>query len=263
MHRPRKRFGQHFLHSSEAIARILRAIAPQPEQHLLEIGPGQGVLTAPLLASGAKLDLVELDRDLIPALEAIAALSEGRLHVYQADALEFDICALARDAKLRVVGNLPYNISTPLIFRLLAQRHCIKDMHFMLQKEVVDRMAAAPGGKDYGRLSVMLQYHCEVHRLFTIGPFAFNPPPKVDSAFVRLIPHTRAPVEVADPRLLEDVVRLAFMYRRKTLRNALATLLDSEAISAAGVDPGLRAEQLSLEDFARLATQAQRRLTAG
>ncbi len=261
MHRPRKRFGQHFLHSPDAIARILRAIAPQPGQHLLEIGPGKGVLTVPLLDSGADLELVELDRDLIPGLEAIAALSEGRLHVHQADALEFDICAIARNAKLRIVGNLPYNISTPLIFRLLEQRRCIEDMHFMLQKEVVDRMAAAPGGKDYGRLSVMLQYHCDVHRLFTIGPGAFSPPPKVESAFVRLIPHAQAPVEIADLKLFEDVVKMAFMYRRKTLRNALSTLLDSEALSAARVDPGLRAEQLSLEDFARLANQALRRLT--
>jgi 16S rRNA (adenine1518-N6/adenine1519-N6)-dimethyltransferase len=258
MHRPRKRFGQHFLHAPDVIARILRAISPQPGQHLLEIGPGRGALTGPLLESGADLELVELDRDLIPGLEAFAARSEGRLRVHQADALEFDVCALARDAKLRVVGNLPYNISTPLIFRLLDQRRCIEDMHFMLQKEVVDRMAAAPGGKDYGRLSVMVQFHCEVLRLFTIGPGAFRPPPKVDSAFVRLAPHARPPVEVADPKAFGDIVRLAFMYRRKTLRNALSALLDSDAISAAGVDPGLRAEQLGLDAFARLADQVMR-----
>ncbi len=252
MHRPRKRFGQHFLHAPDVIARIIHAIAPRPGQRLLEIGPGQGVLTAPLLDSGVALEVVELDRDLIPGLEALAARSNERLHVHQADALEFDICDLARDARLRVVGNLPYNISTPLIFRLLEQRNCIEDMHFMLQKEVVGRMAATPGGKEYGRLSVMVRYQCEVHPLFTIGPGAFRPPPKVDSAFVRLIPHARPPVEVEDPVLFGEVVRLAFMYRRKTLRNALAPLLDSEAIGAAGVDPGQRAERLDLEDFARL-----------
>ncbi len=261
MHRPRKRFGQNFLHAPDIISRIVRAISPGAEQRLLEIGPGRGALTLPLLEAGADLDVVELDRDLIPALEALPARAKGRLRVHQADALDFDVCAVAGGTRLRVVGNLPYNISTPLIFRLLEQRHCIEDMHFMLQKEVVDRMSAKPGGKDYGRLSVMVQCQCAVDRLFLIGPGAFNPPPKVESAFVRLVPHTRPPVDIANPAIFADVVRLAFMYRRKTLRNALSTLLDGAAIEAAGVDPGLRAEQLTLSDFARLAAQLPRDAT--
>jgi 16S rRNA (adenine1518-N6/adenine1519-N6)-dimethyltransferase len=174
--------------------------------------------------------------------------------VHHGDALEADLCAIASGARLRVVGNLPYNISTPLIFRLLEQRRCISDMHFMLQKEVVDRIVCPPGSRDYGRLSVMVQYHCEARRLFTIGPGAFNPPPKVDSAFVRLVPRTQPPV---DPRVdvaaFATVVRAAFSQRRKTLRNALQGLLDTEGFAAAGVDSGLRAERLGVEEFAALA----------
>lgn len=258
MHRPRKRLGQHFLHAPTVIDRILHSIAAQPGQHLLEIGPGQGAITRPLLETGAILDVVELDRDLVPELESLAHLFAGRMRVYHRDALEFDVCSCVTPGeRLRVVGNLPYNISTPLLFHLMDSLACIADMHFMLQKEVVDRMAAAPGSKAYGRLSVMLQYHCQVQPLFGIGPGAFNPPPRVDSAFVRLTPHPHPPVTVDDPAMFANVVRQAFMYRRKTLRNALKTLVDSEGFSAADVDPDLRAERLGLEEFARLAAQAR------
>ncbi|HHO69611.1 MAG TPA: 16S rRNA (adenine(1518)-N(6)/adenine(1519)-N(6))-dimethyltransferase RsmA, partial [Gammaproteobacteria bacterium] len=192
-HRARKRFGQNFLHDPAVIQRIVAAVAPAPGQHLVEIGPGQGAITRPLLAACGELDVVELDRDLIEPLARRLA-DVGTLRIHNADALRFDFCGLAGDAGLRVVGNLPYNISTPLLFHLLAQAGCIEDMHFMLQKEVVARMAAAPGGGDYGRLSVMIQYHCEVTPLFGIGPGAFRPAPKVESAFVRLVPHPRPPV---------------------------------------------------------------------
>jgi 16S rRNA (adenine1518-N6/adenine1519-N6)-dimethyltransferase len=183
---------------------------------------------------------------------------DGRLRVHQGDALEADICAIAAGARLRVVGNLPYNISTPLIFRLLEQRDCIADMHFMLQKEVVDRMVCPPGSRDYGRLSVMVQYYCEARRLFTIGPGAFNPPPKVDSAFVRLVPHAlEAMPPGVDDTVFAAVVRAAFAQRRKTLRNALQGLLDAEDFQTAGIDSRLRAEQLGLEEFAALSRQRQ------
>ena len=180
----------------------------------------------------------------------------GDLAVHRADALRFDFCALAPPGgRLRIVGNLPYNISTPLLFHLLDQAACIRDMHFMLQKEVVERMAAAPGGRDYGRLSVMLQARCEVTPLFTIGPGAFQPPPKVDSAVVRLVP-CAAPLAIDDDAAFAHVVAAAFAQRRKTLRNGLRGLLTGEAIAALGIDPGTRAEQLPLEDFVRLANAA-------
>jgi len=253
-HRARKRFGQNFLHDPAVIQRIVAAVAPAPGQHLVEIGPGQGAITRPLLAACGELDVVELDRDLVgPLAERLADV--GTLHIHNTDALRFDFCRLAGDARLRVVGNLPYNISTPLLFHLLGQSGCIEDMHFMLQKEVVARMAAAPGSGDYGRLSVMIQYHCEVIPLFGIGPGAFRPAPKVESAFVRLIPHPRPPVEVKDRATLEHVVRKAFSQRRKTLRNTLRGLLDEDAIRAAGVDPAARAGTLDLQQFAALADQ--------
>lgn len=251
--RPKKRLGQHFLHAPGIIGRIVAAVGARPGEHLVEIGPGRGAITVPLLDSGATLDVIEFDRDLIAGLEALAGTMEGRLRVHHEDALEADLCAIAAGGKLRVVGNLPYNISTPLLFRLLEQRSCIRDMHFMLQKEVVDRMVCAPGSRDYGRLSVMIQYHCEAQRLFTIGPGAFNPPPQVESAFVRLVPRAHPPFpQPVDDDAFALVVRMAFAQRRKTLRNALKGLLDAEDFAAAGVDAGLRAEQLGLEEFARL-----------
>jgi 16S rRNA (adenine1518-N6/adenine1519-N6)-dimethyltransferase len=252
-HKARKRFGQNFLHDAGVIDKILRAIRAKPEDRLLEIGPGQGALTEGLLNSGAQLDVVELDKDLIPILTHQFG-SKPNFNLHQGDALKFDFTSLNAPANsLRVVGNLPYNISTPLIFHLLQNANLIRDMHFMLQKEVVQRLAAGPGGGDYGRLSIMVQYHCRVEHLFNVGPGAFNPPPKVDSAIVRLVPHETLPHPAKDHRLLERVVREAFNQRRKTLRNTLKALLSSDEITAAGVDGGLRPEQLDLAAFVRLA----------
>ncbi len=255
-HRARKRFGQNFLQDASVIRHILECVAPQPGEHLVEIGPGQGAITRYLLEAAGALDAVELDRDLIEPLTRLCA-GRGELHLHNADILKFDLCALARDGQpLRVVGNLPYNISTPILFHLLEQAACIRDMHFMLQKEVVERMAASPGGKEYGRLSVMLQARCEVTPLFEIPPTAFRPAPKVDSAFVRLVPLERPPARIDDFAVFSQVVAQAFAQRRKTLRNSLSKLLTAEDIVALGIDPGLRAERLDVEMFARLANAA-------
>ena len=254
-HRARRRFGQNFLIDDREISRIVAAIDPLPVQHLVEIGPGQGALTSSIAARVARLDVVEIDRDLIPDLEALTATFPN-LRVHCADALRFDFAELAGDKeRLRIFGNLPYNISTPLLFHLLESSSCIADMHLMLQKEVVDRLAAEPGDEAYGRLSVMVQYHCHVEKLFTIGPQAFRPSPKVDSAVVRLTPYREPHVAVNDVAAFSEVVKRAFAYRRKTLRNALKGLLDGPAIELAGIDPGQRGERLSLRDFARLSNQ--------
>lgn len=254
-HRARKRFGQNFLHDAGVIHRILRAIHARPGEHLLEIGPGQGALTEGLLGSGARLDVIELDKDLVPLLNMKYG-NHPQFTLNQGDALKFDFNRLqASPHSLRVVGNLPYNISTPLIFHLLNNASLIRDMHFMLQKEVVERLAAEPGGGDWGRLSIMVQYHCRVEHLFNVGPGSFNPPPKVDSAIVRLVPHDVLPYPAKDHQLLEKVVREAFNQRRKTLRNTLKALLTAEQIEAAQVDGGKRPEQLDLAAFVRLADQ--------
>ena len=252
-HRARKRFGQHFLHDPGVIARIVAAIDPRPGERLIEIGPGLGALTLPLLDRIGRLEVVELDRDVIPRLAERAA-GRGELVIHEADALDFDFGALrGAGPKLRVCGNLPYNISTPLLFHLLESHAAIADMHFMLQKEVVARMAGLPSTKAYGRLTVMLAVHCAVERLFDVGPGAFRPPPRVDSAIVRLIPHERPPFPVADPVRFAAVVAAAFGQRRKTLRNALDGVVDPAGFTAAGVDPGRRAETLEPREFARLA----------
>jgi 16S rRNA (adenine1518-N6/adenine1519-N6)-dimethyltransferase len=252
-HRARRRFGQHFLHDPGVIARIVAAIDPRPGERLVEIGPGLGALTLPLLDRVGRLEVVEIDRDVIPRL-AERAVGHGELVIHEADALAFDFGALrGRGPQLRLCGNLPYNISTPLLFHLLGSHAAIADMHFMLQKEVVARMAAAPSSKAYGRLTVMLAVHCAVERLFDVGPGAFRPPPRVDSAIVRLVPHASAPFPVADSVRFAAVVAAAFGQRRKTLRNALAGLVDPAGFAAAGVDPGRRAETLAPHEFARLA----------
>ncbi len=253
-HRPRKRFGQNFLHDPVIIHKIINAIRPKRSDALLEVGPGQGAITCPLLEAAGKLTVVELDRDLIDPLQARCS-TLGELTVHSADALTFDFCAVAGQQMLRVIGNLPYNISTPLLFHLLDQHQCIQDMHFMLQKEVVERMAAAPGCGQYGRLSVMLQQRCRVIPLFTIGSGAFKPPPKVESAFVRLEPYSQPVVQVTNQAAFEALVKQAFSQRRKTLRNALRELLDAEDISRLGIDPAARAESLNIDDFAALANQ--------
>lgn len=249
----RKRFGQHFLHDPQVIARIIALIRPLPQQHLLEIGPGRGALTRPLLRAAQRLEAIELDRDLIPQLRHYCQ-GIGELQVYPADALTFDFARLRRDQRLlRVVGNLPYNIATPLLFHLLAQASHLDDMHFMLQKEVVERMVASANASAYGRLSVMVQYRCQVECLFTIGRGAFRPPPKVESAFVRLRPYRQPLVAVRDEACFRDIVRCAFSRRRKTLRNALRPLLSAQAMAAVGIDPQARPETLALPEFALLA----------
>ncbi|MEJ2514103.1 MAG: 16S rRNA (adenine(1518)-N(6)/adenine(1519)-N(6))-dimethyltransferase RsmA [Gammaproteobacteria bacterium] len=252
-HRPRKRFGQNFLHDQGVIRRILDALDPRPGENLVEIGPGEGALTRPLLESAGNLTVIELDRDLAGRLAQWPEAGET-LTVVQGDALRLDLARLApAGQRLRLVGNLPYNISTPLLFRFLGQRGIIRDMHFMLQREVVERMAARPGSKTYGRLTVMLAAGCRVERLFDVGPGAFRPPPKVWSSVVRLVPWNAPPFPLPDPERFAAVVRAAFAQRRKTLRNALSGFVDEDAMRAAGIDPGQRAEQLAPEDFARLA----------
>jgi 16S rRNA (adenine1518-N6/adenine1519-N6)-dimethyltransferase len=250
-HRPRKRFGQHFLHDRNVVGRIVAALALGADDRVVEIGPGTGALTRELLTRVAHLDAVELDRDLIARLES--DFPRERLTLHQGDALKFDFCKIASGGdKLRLIGNLPYNISTPLLFHLLDQAGCIQDMLFMLQKEVVERLRAAPGGKDYGRLSVMIQYRCAVEKLFDVAPGAFTPPPKVDSSVVRLIPYAAPPVAVDDPEKFSRAVRAAFASRRKTLRNNMKGLLSAERMVALGIDPTRRAETLSLAEFAAL-----------
>lgn len=251
-HRPRKRFGQHFLRDAHVVARIVAAIRPKAGERLVEIGPGLGALTRPLLEAAGELDAVELDRDLLEPLRARCA-GAGVLRVHHADALSFDFAALrGTGPRLRLAGNLPYNISTPLLFHVLEQADQIGDLHFMLQQEVVERMAATPGEDAYGRLSVMLQYRCRVEALFEVEPEAFRPPPKVRSAVVRLVPRETFPVVVRSQPHFAEVVRRAFSQRRKTLRNALSGLLDARQIEAAGVDAGARAETLDLAAFAAL-----------
>jgi 16S rRNA (adenine1518-N6/adenine1519-N6)-dimethyltransferase len=254
-HRPRKRFGQNFLHDEMVIDRIVRAVDPRPGDRLVEIGPGLGALTRPLLRAAGRLDAIEIDRDLIPLLQQhCAGLGELRLH--HLDVLNCDLSLLAEGKPLRLVGNLPYNISTPLIFHLLRQLTLIRDMHFMVQKEVAERMAAAPGTPSYGRLGVMVQLHCTVDILFNVGAGAFKPAPKVESAVVRLAPHARPPVYVNDPSRFAEVVRTAFNQRRKTLRNALKGRLTAEQMIDLGIDPGRRPETLTLAEFAGLSNAA-------
>jgi 16S rRNA (adenine1518-N6/adenine1519-N6)-dimethyltransferase len=255
MHPVRKRFGQHFLHDANVIAHIVAAIAPQPDEHVVEIGPGLGAITLPVLQRVHDLDAVEIDRDAIAEL-TLKASTLGTLRIHQGDVLKFEFAQLRRgETKLRLIGNLPYNISTPLLFRLIEQREHFLDMHFMLQKEVVDRMAAAPDSKDYGRLTVMLAPWVTVEPVFDIGPRAFRPAPKVTSTLVRLIPHASAPFAIKDYAAFSRIVLAAFSQRRKTLRNALRPLLSAEQIAATGIDPGLRAEVLPPASFAALAAQ--------
>lgn len=248
-HVPRKRFGQHFLCDQQVISRIVVALAPKPDQHLIEIGPGQGALTVPILKSVKQLEVIELDRDLIPDLE-LRCDRLGQLTIYNQDALEFDFAAIKKnDKKLRVFGNLPYNISTPLIFHLLEFAPIISDMHFMLQKEVAKRLAAPADADDYGRLSVMVQYHCQVDLLFDVSPVAFHPPPQVQSSIVRLTPHRTLPYSAKNFKLFADIVRNAFGQRRKTLRNSLKKMVDDDVWAQVQIRSDLRAENLSVKDF--------------
>ncbi|HET7664033.1 MAG TPA: 16S rRNA (adenine(1518)-N(6)/adenine(1519)-N(6))-dimethyltransferase RsmA [Rhodanobacteraceae bacterium] len=258
---PKKHFGQHFLRERHVIDRIIAALAPRDGDRIVEIGPGEGALTLPLLRKTGQLTAIELDTDLIPRLEQAAA-SIGQLDIIQRDVLQADFTTLAAGDKLRLVGNLPYYISSPILFHCLEHADVITDMHFMLQKEVVMRMAAAPGSKIYGRLSVMLQLACRVDPLFDVPPEAFNPPPKVDSAVVRLTPLPPEQRPEVDGGCLDAVVKAAFGQRRKTLSNALRQLLDADALREAGIDPRARAETLPPEDFVQLARMLSARRLA-
>lgn len=248
----KKQLGQHFLADAHYVEKIVLAVNPKPGERLVEIGPGQGAITFPLLRRHPQLTVIEFDRDLIAPLTAAAA-PLGELAIVHRDVLQVDFTTLAEGGRIRLVGNLPYNISSPILFHALDHAAAISDMTFMLQKEVVDRMAAAPGSKVYGRLSVMLQAWCEVTALFVVPPGAFRPPPKVDSAVVRLVPRDPATVGIDDPRHFADVVKAAFGQRRKTLRNALNGIVDEAGFAAAGVRSDLRAEQLDVADFIALA----------
>lgn len=256
-HTPRKRFGQNFLHDQAIIYNILGGLQAEAHEHWLEIGPGQGALTQPLLEKGLKLDVVELDRDLVAWLQKQYA-NHPRLTIHSADALRFDFNSLVKvGEKLRVIGNLPYNISTPLLFHLLENTAIIEDMTFMLQKEVVERICAAPGSKTYGRLSIMMQYYCATEYLFDVPPESFDPPPKVTSAIIRLTPHQQPPVVVNDLPQLSIIITQAFMQRRKTLRNALKKVIDEQSLLKLGIDPVRRPETLTLMDFATISNTIQ------
>lgn len=263
-HKARKRFGQNFLHDPGVIERIISSIAATEQQHLVEIGPGKGALTEHLVNTAGTLDVIELDRDLVPVLQA-QFLAYENFRIHSADALKFDFRTLLADLptaaspKLRMVGNLPYNISTPLIFHLLDNVDIIEDMHFMLQKEVVDRLTAPPGNKTYGRLSILVQYLCHAQLLFIVPPGAFNPAPKVDSAIVQLTPRKNheatGALHNATTEDLSFIARAAFAQRRKTLRNNLKKIMTDEQISQCDIDPGRRAETLTISEFVALTNQ--------
>ena len=249
-HRPRKRFGQHFLRDPGVIDAIIRAIAPAEGDRIVEIGPGDAALTRPLARRVSALHAVELDRDLASRLRREFA-DYANVTIHEADALTFDYAALGDS--LRLVGNLPYNISTPLLFALVDHREHILDMHFMLQKEVVDRMAAEPGSKAYGRLGIMLGCHFEVEALFDVDRLAFDPPPEVTSSVVRLRPHAAGTFDIRNEALLSRLVAQAFSQRRKTIRNALRNTVDEATLEAVGIDPRLRPEAVPIASYVRLA----------
>jgi len=252
-HRARKRFGQNFLHDPHVIGRIVKAIAPKPTDVLVEIGPGLGALTEPVAEAAGHLIVVELDRDLAERLRQHPQLS-SKLTIHQADAMKFDFTSLLKDGqKLKVFGNLPYNISTPLLFHLFQYADLIENMHFMLQKEVVQRMTAIHGSKAFGRLSVMTQYYCQAMPVVEVGPGAFKPAPKVDSAVVRLLPRPIAERAQVPADVLNRVCLEAFNQRRKTIRNCFSNFASAEQIEQLGLDPGIRPEQLSVDDFVKVA----------
>jgi len=252
---PRKRFGQHFLHDKNIIQRIVDFVSPDPSDHIVEIGPGQGALTIPFLKILSELEVIEIDRDLIPALKRRAE-DKGRLIVYEADALTFDFMPLIeKKGAIRLIGNLPYNISTPLIFHVLAYAEHIRDMHFMLQKEVVHRLAALPNTKEYGRLSIMVQYHCKVEALCDVPGSAFYPPPEVESSIVRLVPYHGIPHRALNYLHFANIVRTAFSHRRKTLRNSLKELINDVDWQKIPIDSHLRPEQIGVKDYVEISNQ--------
>jgi len=250
-YKTKKRFGQHFLHDPLVIQKLIYEINPKPSEKIVEIGPGLGALTFPLLDKVNSLDVVEIDRDIIARLKQ---RNNPKLSIHGVDALQFDFTKLADQEKnLRIVGNLPYNISTPLIFHLLESKDIITDMHFMLQNEVVKRITASPGNKTYGRLSIMVQYHYQTEYLFFVGPESFAPPPKVDSAILRLSPWRKLPFKANDENNFTNIVTQAFSMRRKTLRNNLKKVINSSQIESLGIDSSLRAENLTVEEFVTIA----------
>jgi len=251
-HRPRKRFGQHFLRDQSILQQIVHAVSPKQDDQMVEIGAGLGALTKKLLPHLDKLSVIEIDRDILPLLMK-ACSNFNNLDAHLGDALKFDYTELVnKKHSLRVVGNLPYNISTPLLFHLLEQSDVIKDMHFLLQKEVAERMAAEPGSKLYGRLGIMVQYHCQVDLLFPVSHEAFDPPPRVESAFVRLVPYTKNPFPCEEVTLLEEIVRTAFSHRRKTLHNCLKGLFTDADLLELKISPKLRPEDVSIADYVLL-----------
>ncbi|RZI41791.1 16S rRNA (adenine(1518)-N(6)/adenine(1519)-N(6))-dimethyltransferase RsmA [Herbaspirillum sp. HC18] len=252
-HIPRKRFGQNFLTDQQVLHDIIRAIDPRPDDTMVEIGPGLAAMTSLLLESLKQLHVVELDRDLVARLKK--NFDPDRLIIHEGDALQFDFSTIdvPAEGKLRVVGNLPYNISSPLLFHLAEIAPQVRDQHFMLQKEVVERMVAEPGGKDYGRLSVMLQWRYYMELLFVVSPTAFDPPPRVDSAIVRMIP-LKEPLP-CDARKLEQVVTKAFSQRRKVIRNCVAGMFTENDLIDAGIDPQARPEAVPIEQFVALANR--------
>lgn len=251
-HTPRKRFGQHFLNDAHAIQQIVEAINPQPADFCVEIGPGLGALTIPLLEKAGKLTAIELDRDVIPLLNEKASQC-GLLTIIESDVLRVNFAQLGQGSqKIRLVGNLPYNISSPILFHCFDYLANIEDMHFMLQKEVVDRMAANAGDSEYSRLSVMVQFYCHVEKCFDVAREAFTPPPKVTSGIVRLIPRSAAEFAHVDKAAFGSLVQLAFSQRRKTIRNNLKNVITDDVFQALNIDPNARPQQLSLNDYIAL-----------
>ena len=251
-HRPRKRFGQHFLNDQNIINKIIVSIEPVSSDHFVEIGPGRGALTRVLLDRVAELDAIEIDRDLADELRTV--ITNPHLNVHQADALKFDFSQLANPTDaMRLAGNLPYNISSPLLFHILEHSRVFRDIHVMLQKEVAMRIAAEPGNRTYGRLTVALQARCRVQILFNIKPGSFSPPPRVESAFVRLIPDSERRAQITDEQAFNRLVTQAFNMRRKRVGNALRTLVNDADIEDLDIDPNNRAEQLDVESYIKLA----------
>jgi len=260
-HKARKRFGQNFLTDQAIILQIIQTISAQATDHIIEIGPGKGALTRHLLATCLRLDAIELDRDLIPLLKISLATFSQKFQLINEDVLTVDLCQLQQQnqQKMRIVGNLPYNISTPVLFHFLKYRHCIDDMHFMLQKEVVDRLAATPNNKNYGRLSIIMQYYFRIEKCFDVSPTAFDPAPKVDSAIVALAPYKdldkQHGIVLEETEALEFICKQAFQQKRKTLRNNLKKIMPDDEIVALGIDPSSRSETLTLQDFIKLANK--------
>jgi len=251
-HKARKRFGQNFLHDNNVIQRIVNAIHAKPDDVLVEIGPGKGALTLALADKVKQMHAIELDRDLYSYLKT-AFIMHNNITLHQGDALRFDFSSLLQpNHKLRIVGNLPYNISTPLIFHLLEYASDIQDMHFMLQNEVVDRMIAEPNNKDYGRLSIMTQYYCDVEKLFTVKPGSFTPQPKVDSAIVRLQPNPNQYGKAENMKMFSQLVTHCFTLRRKTIRNSLKKYFSDDQIAELGIDPKSRPENLDIATYVRI-----------